>query len=105
MREVAYVDANGDLQTINDPRELLAAAGCFGLLGVVVSLTLELDKMGITEMMPVTLPLLLTIPPPSGYEIPSQLQKAFKAITKEELHKALQDFINRCEHDYYLEWF
>jgi hypothetical protein len=33
VAEVQYVDANGVLQSVSDPEELKAAAGCFGLVG------------------------------------------------------------------------
>ena len=72
--ELTYVDARGDLQTINDPAELRAASGAFGLLGVVVSITLQLDTMGVVDMMPVKVPVALAIPPPKGYKIPEEVQ-------------------------------
>ena len=36
--------ANGELQSVSDPAHLEAASGCFGLMGVVTDLTLELDE-------------------------------------------------------------
>ena len=39
------MNARGELQVINDKEVLTAAAGCFGLLGIVVSLTLKVDPM------------------------------------------------------------
>ena len=105
--EVEYVDANGVVQTVNDPTELLAASGAFGLLGVVVSITLQLDEMGVTNMMPVKLPLPLAIPPPKDYAIPYEVQKIIedKKITVAQLADAQKEFERRCEQDYYLEWF
>ncbi|KAJ3559702.1 hypothetical protein NM688_g179 [Phlebia brevispora] len=107
VREITYVDATGNLQTINDRTELLAASGCFGFLGIVVSLTLQVDKMSVTEMCPVKLPLPLTIPPPPGYKLPWQVKAMMflHGIGEKQLRKAQQDFIERCEKDYYLEWF
>lgn len=101
------MDAHGVLQTVNDPTELRAASGAFGLLGVVVSVTLRLDTMGVVDMMPVKLPIALAIPPPKDYTIPYEVQKMCdsKGITSEMLEKARKDFIERCENDYYLEWF
>jgi len=105
--EVEYVDANGVVQIVNDPTELLAASGAFGLLGVVVSITLKLDEMGVTNMMPVKVPMPLAIPPPKGYEIPYEVQKIIKdkGITDAQLKDAQKDFERRCEQDFYLEWF
>jgi hypothetical protein len=34
VRQIEYVDANGDVQAISDPQQLKAAAGAFGLLGM-----------------------------------------------------------------------
>lgn len=105
--EVQYVDANGDLQIVNDPEELRAASGCFGLLGVVVALTLNLDKMAVAELAPTKIHMALAIPPPSDYSIPLPVQKMIKKarITETQLTQARDDFINRCKNDYYLEWF
>ena len=105
--EVQYVDAKGNLQTVNDPEELRAASGCFGLLGVVVSLTLQFDGMGLTDMMPVKQHVALAVPPPEGYPIPAEVQTMIKeaGITDAQLAQARKDFINRVENDYYLEWF
>ena len=105
--ELTYVDARGDLQTINDPAELRAASGAFGLLGVVVSITLQLDTMGVVDMMPVKVPVALAIPPPKGYKIPEEVQMMCESqgITADMLSKAQEDFVHRCETDFYLEWF
>ncbi|KAH6903835.1 hypothetical protein BKA70DRAFT_1110157 [Coprinopsis sp. MPI-PUGE-AT-0042] len=105
--EVQYVDAKGEVRTINDKAELLAASGAFGLLGVVVAVTLQLDTMGVTDMSPVKLPIPLAIPPPPDYPLPYEIAKLIKnkGITKEQLEQAQKDFEKRCETDYYLEWF
>jgi hypothetical protein len=107
VMEVEYVDAKGHLQRINDPRELRAASGCFGLLGIVVSLTLLLDEMGVARMMPVAIDVALAIPPPRGYPIPAAIasQMAKHNITDHDLEVARGEFIRRCREDYYLEWF
>lgn len=38
VRQIEYVDANGDVQAISDPEKLKAAAGAFGLLGICLFL-------------------------------------------------------------------
>ena len=105
--EVEYVDAQGVVRTVNDPTELQAASGAFGLLGVVVSLTLQLDEMGVVDMTPVKVPMPLAIPPPKDYPLPLEVQKILeeKGITTEQLEVAQSEFEERCERDYYLEWF
>ena len=52
VRAIEYVDANGVHRTISDPSHLRAAAGCFGLLGIVTHITFELDKMSYAIMEP-----------------------------------------------------
>ncbi|KAF8341453.1 uncharacterized protein EI90DRAFT_3034007 [Cantharellus anzutake] len=79
--EIRYVDAHGEEQIVNDPDELRAASGCFGLLGIVTSVTLQLDDISIQE----------------------QVKEA--GITEAQIETARQKFIERCETDYYLEWF
>ena len=103
--EVEYVDAKGLVQTVNDPKELAAASGAFGLLGVVISITLHLDAMNVTDMMPCKRPLPLAIPPPEDYPIPNEVKQMMTGITKQQLADARKEFIQRCENDYYLEWF
>jgi hypothetical protein len=105
VKEVEYVDADGNVQKVSDEKELKVASGCFGLLGIVVSITLELSRFEVANMKPTKLPLLLTIPPPKNYPIPEQLQKDFKKVTDAQLETARKDFISRCKNDYYLEWF
>lgn len=105
--EVIYVDAKGELQVVNKPEELVAASGAFGLLGVVVSITIQLDAMNVTDMMPIRCPLPLAIPPPANYPLPYEVQEMMEqqGITQKMMDYAREEFIDRCENDYYLEWF
>lgn len=105
--EIEYVDARGQLQKVFDPEELKAASGCFGLLGVVTSITLQLEPMTISEMRPTQVPLVLAIPPPRGFPIPQiVLQQMSEAnITSEDVEKARLEWIRRCEEDHFHEWF
>ena len=41
--EIEFVNANGELQKVNDSNQLRAAAGCFGLLGIVTEITFKFD--------------------------------------------------------------
>jgi hypothetical protein len=45
VRRIEYIDCNGKLQVVNDAHQIQAAAGAFGLLGVVTHITFELDAM------------------------------------------------------------
>lgn len=102
VRAVEYVDANGERRTVSDPEHLKAAAGHFGLLGVVTHITFELDKMQYAVMQPIKPDIGLAIPPISRDDIPIALRKTF---TQAQYDKALLDFENRAENHYYAEWF
>jgi hypothetical protein len=107
VEEVEYVDAKGGIQTVHDKEELRAASGCFGLLGIVISLTLLVDDMCVAEMKPIAVDVALAIPPPKGYLIPKDIADEMRKnnIGEEELEHARKKFIRRCKEDYYLEWF
>lgn len=103
VHEIEFVNARGELQTVNDPALLAAAAGCFGLLGIVTAVTLKLDPMTYARLQPVKKPVVLTIPPPEGVVVPGGV--ALPGVTREQLDEAWTDFVRRCETDYYSEWF
>jgi hypothetical protein len=102
VTEIEFVNPKGEVQVVNDPALLRAASGCFGLLGIVTAVTLKLDPMTYAAMHPTKTPVMLSIPPPEGWSVPSELDKKF---TPSQLAKAKADFIQHCEHDYYSEWF
>lgn len=101
--EIEFVNAKGELQTVRDPDQLAAAAGCFGLLGIVTSLTLKLDPMTAARMRPEKKPLALTIPPPAGLRVPDAVD--LRGIAPQQLEAAWADFVTRAETSYYAEWF
>ncbi len=103
VTEIEFVNARGELQLVNDPQQLKVAAGCFGLLGVVTSLTLKLDPMTYAVMKPTKPRVGLTIPPPDGFKIPASIDMS--GITQQDMAQAWQDFVDHCENDYYSEWF
>ncbi|GAB1522219.1 hypothetical protein RhiTH_005331 [Rhizoctonia solani] len=103
VAEFHYIDPHGNKKSISDPDQLRAASGCFGLLGICTAITLRLDAMSMAVMKPVKVPLVLAIPPPIGYKIPDVIDMS--GVTPEDLEKARQEFVRRCEEDYYLEWF
>ena len=120
VKQIEYVDAHGNLRVIkeSDERFLKAASGCFGLMGVITHLTLEVDPMTYAEMWPLKVPTILAIPPPAGVNPPSALIKArdeyLQALEKEtgvkksleQVEKEAQaDFETRANEDYYAEWF
>ena len=105
VRKIEYVDANGKLQSIDNKEELRAVSGCFGLIGVITHLTLELDPMCFAVMKPLKMDVVDAIPPPpslSRDDIPKPLQKP---RSDAQIKKAQEDFENRATNHYYSEWF
>lgn len=102
VRAVEYVDANGEHRTVSDPNHLRAAAGHFGLLGIVTHITFELDRMRYAVLQPTKPDIGLAIPPLSRDDIPIALRKTF---TEAQYAAALKDFEDRATNDYYAEWF
>ena len=109
MRAIEYVDVNGEWQKVDmsTPDLLKAAAGCFGLIGVVTHITYECDPIATAVMRPVKMDVIRAIPPPPGMkdsEIPEALRPV-NPLTEEEKAKAQQEFERRANSDYYAEWF
>jgi hypothetical protein len=103
VTEVEFVNALGEQQTVSDPALLAAAAGCFGLLGIVTSLTLKLDPMTYATLQPEAVPLALAVPPPPGFSVPSAVDMS--GVSQADLDQAAATFAAQCENDYYAEWF
>lgn len=103
VASIEFVNAKGELQTVDDPAQLKVAAGCFGLLGVVTSITLKLDPMTYAKMQPTAPRLALAVPPPPGFVVPADVDMS--GITPAELAVARDRFVAACEDDYYAEWF
>jgi hypothetical protein len=102
VREVEYIDANGKLQSVSDPKLLLAAGGCFGLLGVVTHITFELEPMTYAVMKPAKPDINLAIPPISLSDVPPALKKTFDDT---QIADALAKFEDQATNNYYSEWF
>lgn len=69
VHTIEYVDANGNIQKLSkdtDPDGMKAASGCFGLLGVITHITLELIPMTYAVMRPQKLHITEAIPLPPG---------------------------------------
>lgn len=107
VRAVEYIDANGNLQEITDPNHLRAAAGCFGLLGIVTHITFELDKMSYAVLKPRKVDVARAIPPLNIDQIPLALRddEWGKPEYYKELEACRKDFEDRAANDYYSEWF
>ncbi|HSX03888.1 MAG TPA: hypothetical protein VLG76_04075, partial [Rhabdochlamydiaceae bacterium] len=114
VEEIEFVNAKGKLQVINktaQPELMQAAAGSFGLLGVITSITLKLDKMSYSLTSPRFVDLVKAIPPPFGTrleQMPKNLQDELNISNQEMLDSIIlentETFFNCCK-DYYAEWF
>lgn len=106
VRGMEYVDANGEQREITDRDLLRAAAGCFGLIGVVTHLLLEVDPISCAVMRPQKLPVVDAIPPPPGFHVPKALQpESGWPRTPEQVDKAQRKFERMANEDDYSEWF
>uniref|UniRef100_A0A0G4IGB2 FAD-binding PCMH-type domain-containing protein n=1 Tax=Chromera velia CCMP2878 TaxID=1169474 RepID=A0A0G4IGB2_9ALVE len=106
VTKMEVVNAKGDIQTINDPEQLSAAAGAFGLAGVIISLTFKLDALTYADWTPQKKDLAYTIPPP-GFDperVPESLRKE-GVPDVQRMRDAFRDFVWRVENDYYSEFF
>ena len=92
---------------MSTPEILNAAAGCFGLIGVVTHLVMEFDPMSCALMEPRKVPVVEAIPPPPDMkdsEIPAPLRP--KHPLGAERKAAIQeDFEMRALTHDYAEWF
>jgi len=114
VEEIEFVNANGELQIINkaaQPELMSAAAGSFGLLGIITSITLKLDKMSYALTDPQLVSLAKAVPPPIGArleQMPKKLQQDLKISDQETLDSIIsqnnEQFFAHCQ-NYYAEWF
>lgn len=92
---------------MSEPDLLKAAAGCFGLLGVVTHITYECDPIATAVMRPVKVDVIRAIPPPPDMkheDIPEPLRPK-TPLSEEEKAEIQQEFERRANNDYYAEWF
>lgn len=117
VTEIEFVNAKGELQTIGykltDPIEkqregrrlIQTAAGCFGMLGIVTSMTFKLDQMTHARMKPTKPRIALAVPPPRDYKMSDVIPEEIKGKnTEAEIEQARKDFIANCNR-YYSEFF
>lgn len=102
VRRIEYIDANGKEQSVSDSELLKAAAGCFGLLGIVTHITFELEAMTYAVMKPQKPDINLAVPPLSQADVPEALKKNFSDA---QIADALAQFEGHALYDYYSEWF
>ena len=104
VHEIEVVNARGELQVINDTEVIKAAAGCFGLLGIVVSLTLKVDKMTYAVCYAQKIPMELMIPPLNQEDVPEDVKK-LEYTTPLMVEQGKANFEVRAKNAFYAEWF
>lgn len=110
VHAIEYVDCNGNIQTLSkdtDPDLMKAASGCFGLLGVITHITLEMMPMTYAVMRPQKLHITEAIPLPPGMtneDLPHALRPE-NPMTKEQRAKAQAAFEDKARNNFYAEWF
>jgi hypothetical protein len=99
---ITFVNARGETQTITDARrqELMVAAGCFGLLGVIVSMTFKFEKMRYCSFSPSKPPLTTAIPPPLSYVLPPGMSSPSNS---DQIFR--DGFVSLAKNSDYCEWF
>jgi hypothetical protein len=108
VRKIEYVDAHGELQHVDNPEHLRAASGCFGLMGPVTHITLELSHMTYALTHPVKMPAICAVPPPTDLpekDIPPALLKYWTKLSTEQKAACQRDFEQQATNNYYSEWF
>ncbi|KAK7698744.1 hypothetical protein SLS64_012224 [Diaporthe eres] len=107
---IEYVDVNGNIQTLSkdtDPDLMKAASGCFGLLGIITHITLEMIPMTYAVMRPQKLHITEAIPLPPGMtndDLPHVLRPE-TPMTEEQRAKAQASFEDKARNSFYAEWF
>lgn len=108
VTEMEFVNANGELQVVGDKEQLKAVAGCMGLIGIVTSLTMKLDRMTYADFEPYDTPVALAIPPldVNSVRLPESVKKKFfGSYSHRNLETAKERFYKQCQEGYYAEWF
>ncbi|KAK2606833.1 hypothetical protein N8I77_005558 [Diaporthe amygdali] len=110
VHTIEYVDANGNIQKLSKDKEpdlMKAASGCFGLLGIITHITLEMIPMTYAVMRPQKLHITEAIPLPPGMtteNLPPVLRPD-TPMTEEQHAKAQAAFEDRARNNFYAEWF
>lgn len=104
VRKIEYVDCHGEVHAVDDPAQLRAAAGCFGLMGVITHITLEFEPMSYALLNPQKLPVMRAVPPPDDILplVPAALRVS---VSSEERAADIASFEAHCNDDYYVEYF
>lgn len=98
------VNVKGDIQHIEGDA-LKAAAGAMGLAGVVLSQTVAADPMKIAKLHPRKVPVLLSVPPVDGDDLPDgEVDFITAGFDDKEVKESEERFRKNCD-AFYSEWF
>lgn len=104
-----FVNVNGEVQQVTDKEQLRAASGCLGLLGVVISFTIRLDKMSYAQFDMEKVPLGCCLPPPANMKLPEVLDELLydedSGCSRSAAEKDMNAFISKAAGSYYSEFF
>ncbi len=104
VTEMEFVNVKGEIQKVSDTTQLRAAAGAFGMCGVLLSQTVTVKRMRLANFFPRDVNTVLAIPPPTREDVPEQDDFSVADFTDEDLAKAKEEFA-RDVNKFYSEWF
>ncbi|KAL0931490.1 uncharacterized protein CTRU02_214225 [Colletotrichum truncatum] len=108
VRCIEYIDCNGETRHVSKPEHLRAASGCFGLMGVVTHIHLEMSPMAYALLKPEKVPVAFAVPPPADLNLdslPPPLTKPWTDLSSQDKQKYQKSFEQRATNDFYSEWF
>ena len=104
VTELEFVNVKGEIQKVSDPAQVRAAAGAFGMCGVLLSQTVRVKPMRIANQFPLNTNTVLAIPPPSRADVPENEDFSAVEFTDKQLEEATKQFeLNAAK--FYCEWF
>ena len=106
VRQLEYIDCNGELHFVDDPDDINAIAGSMGLFGVITHVVYEVVPMQYAILEPRKIDVALAIPPLDKEEIPEALRQGWfeAADADSRIQAAAEEFERRGADDYFSEW-
>jgi len=92
VREITFVNALCQVQTVSDPNLLRSASGAFGAFGVIVSMVFRLEKFSYVTLRPRQQSCLTIVPPLDDSYVPMSMMESYRKIGQGEMKKALEVF-------------
>jgi len=91
--KLEFVNANGELQTVEDKEKLAAVSGCFGLAGIVTHITFKMDKTTYAKFQP------------KKNSSEFKMNDAIPRPGTDRDDPAFKKMVDLCENSYYTEFF